>query len=104
MVITGRSTTTPTKLTVPAAGAWTSAPAPAVPRSTPRCPLSHGFGGGSNPRRTAGRGASGHCHEARAPGRPAVAGTPAWPGTAAWAAVLVVAGASGVPETAEATD
>ncbi len=46
MVITGRSTTTPAKDTVPAAGEATGAPSNAATRSTPRCPLSHGWGGG----------------------------------------------------------
>src|SRR6478752_4215773 len=59
MVMTGRSTTVPTKLTVPASGAVTGPPSDAEPRSTPRCPLSHGLSGGSNGRRTGGRGASG---------------------------------------------
>lgn len=58
MVSTGRSTTTPAKLTRPGAGALTTAPAPAR-RSTPRWPLSHGRSGGSKPRTTAGLGASG---------------------------------------------
>src|ERR671921_100458 len=71
MVMTGRSTTTPTKLTVPAAGEVTGAPSYPAPRSTPRCPLSQGFGGGSKLRRTFRRGASGHCHEGAGTAAPA---------------------------------
>src|ERR671926_1569135 len=66
MVMTGRFTTTPTKLTVPDSGAVTGPPSDAAPRSPPRCPLSHGLSGGSNGRRTAGRGASGQLHPAGA--------------------------------------
>jgi hypothetical protein len=67
MVITVRSTTTPTKPTVPPAGAATPTPSPAARRSTPRCPLSHGLSGGSKPRRTAGAGESGHAQAGRTP-------------------------------------
>src|SRR5919107_3760430 len=74
MVMTGRSTTTPTKLTVPAAGEVTWTPSDADPRSTPRWPLSQGLGGGSKSRSTAGRGASGHLHD----GAATVAETSVW--------------------------
>lgn len=66
MVITGRSTTTPTKLTVPDSGAVTGTPSCAASRSTPRCPLIHGLSGGSNARSTSGLGARGHSHDAPA--------------------------------------
>lgn len=46
-VSTGRSTTTPANVTVPARGARTGVPA-AASRSTPRCPAAHGCGGPSN--------------------------------------------------------
>ncbi|MDP9906342.1 hypothetical protein J2S90_003326 [Arthrobacter bambusae] len=68
MVITGRSTTTPTKRTVPSAGAATVTPSSTACRSTPRCPLSHGLSGGSKPRRTAGLGETGHAQSGRTPG------------------------------------
>lgn len=67
MVITGRSTTTPTKLTVPSAGVATVTPSSAARKSTPRCPLSHGLSGGSKPRRTAGFEESGHAQPGRVP-------------------------------------
>ncbi|WP_425550520.1 hypothetical protein [Arthrobacter gyeryongensis] len=67
MVITGRSTTTPTNLTVPSAGVATVAPSSAARKSTPRCPLNHGLSGGSKPRKTAGLGESGHAQPGRVP-------------------------------------
>lgn len=54
-VRTGRFTTNPAKLMTPAWGAKTVGPPVPSARSTPRCPLSHGWGGGSNPRITASR-------------------------------------------------
>ena len=77
MVITGRSTTTPTKLTVPASGAVTGTPSSAAPRSTPRCPLIHGLSGGSNARSTPGLGARGHSQDAWAGAGATDAGTTA---------------------------
>ncbi|WP_441414651.1 hypothetical protein [Arthrobacter sp. 2MCAF14] len=68
MVITGRSTTRPTKLTVPSAGVATVTPSSAACKSTPRCPLNHGLSGGSKARTTAGLGESGHAQPGRVPG------------------------------------
>lgn len=65
IVTTGLSTTTPTNLTVPSAGAVTGAPSAAACRSTPRCPLSQGLSGGSKWRKTAGFGESGHTQSGR---------------------------------------
>lgn len=65
ITITGLSTTTPTKLTVPSAGAVTGTPSPAACRSTPRCPLCQGLSGGSKLRTTAGLGESGHIQSGR---------------------------------------
>lgn len=50
-VTTGRSTTTPACVTVPARGARTGVPAGAR-TSTPRCPAAHGWAGASNAART----------------------------------------------------
>jgi hypothetical protein len=54
MVSTGRSTTTPEYVTVPAVGARISAPCGDT-KSTPRCPLSQGLSGGSKKWATRGR-------------------------------------------------
>src|SRR5690349_15325832 len=61
MLTTPRPATSPANATTPAPAARTSS-ASAAPRSTPRCPGSHGCGGGSNPLVTTGRPASGHHH------------------------------------------
>src|SRR5690349_7471915 len=87
--MTGRSTTMPTKLTVPDSGEVTGPPSDAALRSTPRCPLSHGLSGGSKGRRTGGRGARGQFH-------------PAGAGTAAARAVETTGDRAGDTRTAEA--
>lgn len=73
---TGRSTTVPTKLIVPAAGASTGEVSGASRRrSTPRCPEAHGRGGAEKPETTSGTDPVGEdqarCGEERSPSAPA---------------------------------
>src|SRR5438874_9193294 len=80
MLTTPTPATVPANATVPGPAAYTVAPG--VPaRSTPRCPGSHGCGGGWNGRVTRGAPASGHRNapgEGAGPGGGAV-GTTAHP-------------------------